>query len=175
MSESTPASPWITTGPFRTAGALGLGRFSLSTVAITHLAATWFMVGLIWTIHTVHYPLFAEVGADAYIGFQASHVERIGRLLLLPWLIEGASAAALLLAADRGVRRSAVIGAIAMAVVLVISGFWSAPAHAELADGFDPAVHSRLMTADLVRTIAWTIRGVVAVDILRRVVRARPH
>ena len=83
--------------------------------------------------------------------------------------------AALLLAADRGVRRSAVIGAIAMAVVLVISGFWSAPAHAELADGFDPAVHSRLMTADLVRTIAWTIRGVVAVDILRRVVRPRPH
>ena len=175
MSESRPTSPWITTGPFRTAGSIGLGRLSLPTVAITHLAATWFMVGLIWTIHTVHYPLFAEVGADAYIGFQASHVERIGRLLLLPWLIEGVSAAALLLAADRGVRRSAFIGAIAMAVVLVISGFWSAPAHAELADGFDPAVHSRLMAADLVRTIAWTIRGVVAVDILRRVVRPRPH
>ena len=173
MGTTTPASPWITTGPFRAAGALGLGRFSLSTVAIVHLAATWFMVGLIWTIHTVHYPLFAEVGADAYIGFQASHVERIGRLLLLPWLLEGVSAAALLLAADRGIRRSALLGAVAMAIVLVISGFWSAPAHADLADGFDAAVHGRLMDANLVRTLAWTVRGIVAVDILRRALRLR--
>jgi hypothetical protein len=173
MSTSTPASPWITTGPFRAAGALGLGRFSLTTVAIAHLAATWFMVGLIWTIHTVHYPLFAEVGADAYVGFQAAHLERIGPLLVLPWLIEGVSAAALLLAADRDIRRSAFAGAIAMAVVLVISGFWSAPAHAELTDGFDAAVHGRLLDANLVRTLAWTVRGVVAIDILRRVLRLR--
>jgi len=173
MSTPTPPSPWITTGPFRAAGALGLGRFSLSMVAIVHLAATWFMVGLIWTIHTVHYPLFAEVGADAYIGFQSSHVERIGRLLLIPWLLEGVSAAALLVAADRGIRRSAFVGAVAMAIVLVISGFWSAPAHGELADGFDATVHGRLMDANLVRTLAWTVRGIVAVDIIRRVLRLR--
>ena len=173
MSTPTPPSPWITTGPFRAAGALGLGRFSLPTVAIVHLAATWFMVGLIWTIHTVHYPLFAEVGADAYIGFQAAHLERIGPLLVLPWLFEGVSAAALLLAGDRGIRRSAFVGAVAMAVVLLISGFWSAPAHGELTDGFDAAVHGRLMDANLVRTLAWTVRGVVAVDIIRRVLRLR--
>ena len=47
MGTTTPASPWITTGPFRAAGALGLGRFTLSTVAIVHLAATWFMVALV--------------------------------------------------------------------------------------------------------------------------------
>lgn len=35
----------------------------------------------------------------------------------------------------------AVINAVAVAVALVISGFWSAPAHAKLADGFNESVH----------------------------------
>lgn len=136
------------------------------TVAVIHLVASWFLVGLIWTIHTVHYPLFAEVGDATYIAFQAEHVERIGRLLLVPWAVEGVTAAIVLLVAigarDRGLLPPALIGAAAMGVVLVISGFWSAPAHGELADGFDAAVHDRLMTADLVRTLAWTVRGACA-------------
>ncbi|MDA0371984.1 MAG: hypothetical protein O3C62_10905 [Actinomycetota bacterium] len=136
-------------------------------VVLVHLIATWFMVGLIWTIHFVHYPLFAEVGDATYLAFQAAHVDRIGKLLLLPWATEGITVAMILLVAitnrDRRLLTPAVIGALAMGVVLVVSGFWSAPAHGELADGFDPAVHDRLMTADLVRTLAWTVRGGVAV------------
>ena len=136
-------------------------------VVVTHLVATWFMVGLIWTIHVVHYPLFAEVGASTYVEFQAAHVDRIGPLLAVPWAIEGVAAAVILFAAVTTQNRSflvpAVLGAVAMGVVLVVSGFWSAPAHGELADGFDPDVHARLMRADLVRTLAWTIRGACAV------------
>ena len=53
-----------------------------------------------------------------------------------------------------------------MAVVLVISGFWSAPAHAKLADGFDKSVHDQLMTVNFIRTLAWTVCGVCAVWIV---------
>ena len=59
------------------------------TLLVIHLAATLFMVGLIWTIHYVHYPLFAYVGESTYASFQAAHVERIGKLLFIPWLTEG--------------------------------------------------------------------------------------
>jgi hypothetical protein len=139
-------------------------------VVIVHVVATWFMVGMIWTIHTVHYPLFADVGADTYVQYQAAHVDRIGPLLALPWLVEGVTLLALLwlafVAGRRDLRLPVAIGAVAMAVVLVISGFWSAPAHGDLADGFDAAVHDRLMTANLVRTLAWTVRGVTAAWIL---------
>ena len=135
-------------------------------VVFVHLAATWFMVGLIWTIHFVHYPLFAEVGEATYVAYQAAHVDRIGKILLVPWAVEGIAAAAILFTAlatrDRRVLPPAVIGAVAMGVVLLVSGFWSAPAHGELADGFDPEVHDRLMNADLVRTLAWTVRGFTA-------------
>jgi hypothetical protein len=53
-----------------------------------------------------------------------------------------------------------------MAMILGISGFLSAPAHGKLADGFDASVHSDLMLADLIRTLAWTVRGAVAVWIV---------
>ena len=137
------------------------------------------MVGLIWTIHTVHYPLFAEVGPATYQAFQAAPVDRIGKLLLLPWLTEGLTLLGLLWAAfpanRRELRVPVAIGAIAMGVVLLISGVWSAPAHGDLADGFDAAVHDRLMTANLVRTLAWTVRGVVAAWIVGLVWRRDAH
>lgn len=144
-------------------------------VVIAHCLSTFFMVGLIWTIHTVHYPLFAHVGETTYVAFQAEHVDRIGKLLLLPWLTEGLTLTALLALAFLGSRKElripVFLNGIGMAVVLIISGFWSAPAHGELADGFDASVHSRLMTANLIRTLAWTLCGITAVWILAKVWR----
>lgn len=139
-------------------------------LGVVHLVATWFMVGLIWTIHVVHYPLFAFVGPDEYVAFQAEHVRRIGMLLIVPWVIEGACILALLILAWRSKSRAllvpSVLGAAAMGIVLIMSGFFSAPAHGKLADGFDAAVHSDLMRADLIRTIAWTIRGGISIWVL---------
>jgi hypothetical protein len=142
-------------------------------LVIAHVAATLFMVGLIWTIHVVHYPLFAEVGAENYVDYQSAHVERIGIVLAFPWLLEGLTLLGVMALAveRRELRVPALVGAVAMAVVLVISGVWSAPAHGELADGFDAAVHDRLMTANLVRTLAWSLCGASAVWVMARVWR----
>ena len=143
---------------------------NLRTLIVIHTAATMFMVGLIWTIHYVHYPLFALVGESTYVSFQAEHVERIGKLLFVPWLTEGITLLGVLALAFLGGRKAlrvpAVINCAAMAVVLVISGFWSAPAHAKLADGFDKSIHDQLMTANLIRTLAWTVCGACAVWIV---------
>ncbi len=140
------------------------------TLLVIHLAATLFMVGLIWTIHYVHYPLFANVGESTYASFQAAHVERIGKLLFVPWLTEGITLIGVLalafLGGNKALRVPAVINGAAMAVVLVISGFWSAPAHAKLADGFDTSIHDQLMTVNLIRAIAWTVCGICAIWIV---------
>lgn len=130
------------------------------------------MVGLIWTIHTVHYPLFAHVGESTYVAFQSQHVDRIGKLLFLPWLTEGITLLAVLVLAffgnQRNLRLPAFLNGAVMAIALIISGFWSAPAHGDLADGFNAAVHDRLMTANLVRSLAWTLCGVCAIWIVAR-------
>ena len=130
------------------------------------------MVGLIWTIHTVHYPLFAHVGESTYVAFQSQHVDRIGKLLFLPWLTEGITLLAVLVLAffgnQRNLRLPAFLNGVGMAIALIISGFWSAPAHGDLADGFNAAVHDRLVTANLVRSLAWTLCGVCAIWIVAR-------
>ncbi len=142
-------------------------------LVIAHMASTLFMVGLIWTIHYVHYPLFAHVGESTYVEFQSEHVNRIGKLLLLPWLAEGVTLLGILPLAFFGTRRDlrlpAFLNGLGMAIALVISGVWSAPAHGELADGFDADLHQRLMNANLVRTLAWTLCGISAVWLLARV------
>jgi hypothetical protein len=139
---------------------------------IAHLAATLFMVGLIWTIHVVHYPLFANVGEATYVTFQSEHVNRIGKLLFLPWLVEGITLLGVLILAFLGTRRDlrlpAFLNGFGMAIALIISGVWSAPAHGKLADGFDADIHNQLMNANLVRTLAWTLCGVSAIWIVAR-------
>ena len=126
-----------------------------------------------WTIHFIHYALFPKVGTAEFAAFEKAHVDRIGNLLLIPWLTEGLTLLGFLALAFLGSRHDlrvpAVINAAAMGVVLAISGFWSAPAHGKLLKGFDRDVYDRLMTADLVRTIAWTICGAMAVWLLARV------
>ncbi len=137
------------------------GRSWNALVAV-HALATWFLVGLIWTVHYVHYPLFANVGTESYAEFQAEHVSRIGVVLAVPWIVEGATTLGLLALAARGREIGVVlVGAAAAAGVLLISGLASAPAHAELADGFDPDVHRDLLRWNLVRALLWTVKGVV--------------
>ncbi len=142
-------------------------------LVVAHCVASCFMVGMIWTVHLLHYPLFEYVGEDTYVRFQQEHVDRIGSLLLVPWLTEGVTLLALIGLAFFGGRRDlrmpTVINALSMAVVLVISGFWSAPAHGDLSDGFDPVVHDRLMNANLVRTLAWTVCGAMSIWTLIRI------
>lgn len=130
------------------------------------------MVGLMWTIHFVHYPLFSKVGDGNFVAYETAHVDRIGKLLLLPWLTEGITLLGLLWIAIPGSRRQirvpAIVNAVSMGIVLAVSGFWSAPAHGKLLEGFDPDVFGRLMNADLVRTIAWTVCGITALQIVQR-------
>jgi len=125
-----------------------------------HAASTWALVGLIWTIDVVHYPLFARVGS----GFRAYHEEHMRRItpvvgpLMLAELVTGAW---LWLEPPAG-DGAAVWGA-GFALVVVtwaITGLFAVPAHGRLErGGFDAGAHRLLMWADRARTAVWTARG----------------
>lgn len=136
---------------------------SYANVAVIHLVAVGFMVGLIWTIHVVHYPLFALV-PEPYRPYQEAHMLRITRLLAVPWGVESATAVALLFLADPGEERVlAVVGLVLLVAVVAVTGLLAAPAHGRLLEHFDSRQHARLMRIDLVRTLLWSLRGLVAV------------
>ena len=49
----------------------------MKLVFLAHLVSTLVMVGVIWTVQVVHYPLFAGVGADGWSAYEAAHQSRI--------------------------------------------------------------------------------------------------
>ena len=67
----------------------GLDRLRLQWVVLVQLVVTVLMVGMIWTVHVVHYDLFPLVGADSWDAYEHAHVDRMGKVLFGPWLIEG--------------------------------------------------------------------------------------
>lgn len=131
---------------------------SFETLAIAHLAATGFMVGLIWTIHVVHYPLFALVN-EPYRPFQEAHMARITALLVIPWGLEVVCAALLVLAAPAGTATVIALAGVGLIGILVaITGLGAAPIHGRLMERFDPDLHRRLLRVDRVRALLWTVR-----------------
>jgi len=133
-----------------------------SLILLLQIVSTWFLVGLIWTIQIVHYPLFAAVGTDRFVAYEASHTRLITFVVGPVMLVEAATAA--LLVAMRPASVPAWIAWTGLALVIVIwlsTAILQVPDHAKLADGFDSTAHAHLVGTNWIRTIAWTARGLL--------------
>jgi hypothetical protein len=129
----------------------------MTLLLAVHAAATWALVGLIWTVQLVHYPLFAQVGAEAFRSYHVRHTRQI------TWIVAPLMAVELLTAillVARGVREPWLLASLGPLAFNWIST-WRVqiPLHERLASGFDADVHRRLVATNWWRTAAWSIRG----------------
>jgi hypothetical protein len=138
-------------------------------ILLTHVAATWALIGLIWTIHVVHYPLFAAV-KTGFRAYHESHMQRITLVVGPLMLVELLGAVYLWLNPPAGTeQRMWLVALVLLGVVWAETGLFAVPQHGRLeTGGFDGGVHAALMRGNLVRTLAWTARGVVLLWIVVR-------
>jgi heme exporter protein D len=137
-----------------------------SVLVTTHLVSTLFLVGMIWTVQLVHYPLMALVGPEHFANYEAAHAPRMAAVVMVPWALQGITVAGLLLAVPDGVAASLVWGAAVTALVpVVVTATTSVPAHRRLTSGFDARTHRRLVASNWIRTVGWTGHGAIAVTI----------
>ena len=129
----------------------------MNALLAAHFAATWALVGLIWTVQLVHYPLFAQVGADTFRAYHAQHTRNI-TFIVAPLMAAELLTAVLLLL--RGAREPWLLASFAPLLFNWLST-WRVqiPLHDRLAAGFDPGAHRRLVAGNWWRTLAWTVRG----------------
>ena len=126
---------------------------------LANAGLTFYLVGLIWTIQVVHYPLFAEVGSESYVQYQAGHQWRITTIVLVPMILELGTAGLLMLI----MRKPLAVVAFALVLVVWASTFFlQVPAHTILDRGFDATAHNQLVSTNWVRTVAWSLRGVIS-------------
>ena len=138
-------------------------------VLVVHTVSALVLVGLIWTVQIVHYPLMAMVGADRFVAYESAHAPRMAALVMLPWTLQGLTTAWLLLARPAGVATSSIaLAAVTAATTVAVTVASSIPAHARLGGGFDAVAHRRLVRSNWIRTWAWTVHGANAVTMLVR-------
>ena len=140
---------------------------STNLIVVGHLVSSLMMVGMIWTVQIVHYPLMALVGPERFAAYETAHAPRMAGVVMLPWTVQGLTSAWLLVAPPAGVPMTLIVAtAVAALVPVVVTVLASIPAHTRLSAGFDAAVHARLVGTNWIRTLAWTAHAVLAIAVL---------
>jgi hypothetical protein len=141
----------------------------LDIVLIAHAASTWLMVGLIWFVQLVHYPLFACISPDVRGVYHRSHQARTTWIVAPAMFVELGTGCLLVLShlgllmprGDLGALPW--IGLAGLGVVWASTFFVQVPLHARLTGSADYAATVRaLVRTNWVRTFAWSVRGVIA-------------
>ena len=143
-------------------------RFAL----LAQLASTLPLVGLIWLVQVVSYPLFARVGAAEFAAYHATHARLITFVVAPLMLVELAGSIALVAFADPLIPRE--LAWVGLALALSVWGFTmlvSVPQHEVLARGFDARAHAMLVATNGLRTAAWTLRGALLIWVVLRALR----
>ena len=129
----------------------------MSALLAAHAAATWALVGLIWTVQVVHYPLFAHVGGDEFRRYHARHTRQITWIVAPLMAVELVTAS--LLFVDGARPPWLFLSVPPLAFNWLATWRVQIPLHDRLAAGFDADTHRRLVAGNWWRTAAWSLRG----------------
>jgi hypothetical protein len=136
-------------------------------VLLLNLLATWTMVGVIWFVQIVHYPLLAIVPVESAASTASEHQRRTGFVVGPPMAVEGITTLMLLWRQPDGVSVWLPwVAAVLLAVALGSTVLLSVPRHERMARQPDAKVGRELVITNWPRTIAWTARGVLVAIML---------
>ena len=139
------------------------------TILLTQFATTWFMVGLIWLIQVVHYPLFANVGEEHFQLYSERHqflITFIVGPVMVAELITAIVLATYPPTPEVGMWLRLGLGL--LVVIWVATAAVQVPQHGRLNQGFDLQTIQSLVAGNWVRTIAWTLRGAILLVVLSK-------
>lgn len=132
---------------------------------VANLAVSGALMGLIWTVQVVGYPLYARVPEPAFVAFHAAWSARI-TLVVAPLMLAELALGLLWVASGGRALAGGALAATAAAWLVTFS--LSVPAHEVLSGGFSQEAFERLRDTNWLRTAAWTLRaGLVAAALLR--------
>jgi hypothetical protein len=120
------------------------------------------MVGIIWFVQWVHYPLLAKIPVDNASEIAVQHQRSTGQVVAIPMAVEGVSTLALLAIRPDGVSFILPwVGAFLLAIALGCTVLLSVPLHAKMAISPTAEVGRRLVSTNWPRTMAWSLRMIV--------------
>ena len=135
---------------------------------LLNISSTWFMVGLIWLIQIVQYPLFKLVGKNEFQNYHNGHSVLITPLVGTVMIIELISSILMVLNPPKNVSLSIpIIGVILVFIIWASTAFLQIPHHNALSKAYDLEAHNLLVQTNWIRTIAWSLRGLLLLYMLQ--------
>lgn len=132
-----------------------------------NVVSTAVMVGVIWIVQRVHYPLLAAIDLDRARQVARDHQRRIAPVVGLPMAAEGTSSLYLVFDRPAGVELwMTLIGAALLGVVLLCTVVLSVPLHTEMAEAPRVDTGARLVRTNWPRTIGWSARLLVCMTMI---------
>ncbi len=137
------------------------------SLLLVQCACTLFMTGVIWTVQWVHYPLFSYADRETYRALAQAHGRRISAVVIPPMLLELATASLFPWLHPPGMPTWVAWLGLALVAVAWLSTFLlQVPEHQQLAAGFNPGSHRRLVRSNWLRTVAWSLRAGLLLGLL---------
>lgn len=144
---------------------------SAKSILIINIITTLFMVGVIWLIQILNYPLFAEAQKN-FNAYHQYHMRAITFVIALPMILEAVSAFLMLWFPHPALDQKLIwLGVVLILIIWLSTIFLSVPNHETLMRGFDANAIKRLVQTNWIRTIGWTLRGVLVTYFLSILIR----
>ena len=145
-----------------------INKFIFSEIIITAM-----LVGLIWTIQILNYPMFNLVNASDFHTYHQYHINSITLLVGPLMLIELALCLSNNYSRLNSDTSSLFISLVLLGLLLLIWGttyFISVPIHNLLTANKDENLIQKLITTNWIRTTAWTLRLIILVNLNKKLV-----
>jgi len=122
-----------------------------------HLLLSLYMLGLIWFVQVVHYPLMGKVGAADFVHYERAHTRLASWVTAPPML--GELASGFLLLSWNSQELFWWLNAVGIGIIWASTFFLQVPLHSALSQEFDLGVQRRLVRTNWLRTLVWTLRA----------------
>ena len=130
-----------------------------------HVLSALYMMGLIWFVQVVHYPLMRAVPSDDFVQYENLHTQKTGWVTAPVMLIELGTGVWLCLFAGEA---SVFWGINLCGVILLWAStfFIQVPLHNQLSIAWSKQNIDRLVRSNWIRTILWTIKAIALMGYL---------
>lgn len=144
----------------------------MKIILIANLISIVFMTGIIWLIQLVQYPFFAQVGAENFSKYHTSHRFWITPVVAPAMLVELITSILLVFYPPKNIDSKLIwLGLFLTLTVWASTFFLQVPIHEKLAYGFDADAHRFLVNSNWIRTVAWSLHGVLVAYFVWKITR----
>jgi len=133
---------------------------------LTNFVLCLLLTGLIWTIQIVHYPLFLDVGKQAFSNYEIKHQQKITFLVVPLMVAELVFSFVWLILFYKDAFTLTILQ------FMLVMGIWlctfliQVPLHHNLKKGYNSSVIKKLVKTNWIRTVLWTMRCVLLIFVL---------